>query len=249
MAKTKKAAKPVKTVKAPARPAKKSLVPRSTRVTRPALPVVMPPVPPPQRDELEATRDVGRLIRYGERFGPDKIDVRLWNAPLPITSGSLAIFDPADKKSWRLFERPTGTGQFRIMLSTVKPHDATDQQRDRLAAIVIHTGRPPIARWTVATWKGQKKPSSAETLPSLTSSAGWIALIDGAGGWPGLLALPAAAGTQPVEVVLGDGRRALAIPTGSSGVTAYWAVDATDKPICLVIDCDAITQRDWRAKR
>ncbi len=252
MAKTTKrvvAKKPVKPVKPAARPAKKSPVPRSTRVTRPAPAVVMPPAPPPQRDELEATRDVGRLIRYGERFGPNKIDVRLWAAPLPIASGSLAIFDPADKKSWRLFERPTGTGQFRIMLSTVKPHDATDPLRDRLAAIVIHTGRPPIARWTVAHWKGHKKPSSAETLPSMTSSAGWIALIDGAGGWPGVLALPSAAGTQPVEVALADGRRALAIPIGTSGVTAYWAVDATDRPICLVIDCDAITQRDWRAKR
>ncbi|CAN5532044.1 hypothetical protein BH11MYX1_BH11MYX1_13760 [soil metagenome] len=253
--------KPVKLAKKPAAPkksnkrAKKSPTPKSTRVTTPAPPVVLPPAPPPQRDELAAPRDIGRLIRYGERFGPNKIDVRMWNAPnttvpaqLPLSSGSLAILDPADKKSWRLFDRPAGTGQFRIMLSTMKPHGVMDQSKDRLAAIVIHTGRPPIARWTVAHWSGQKKPRSAAELPSLTSTQGWLALVDGAGGWPGLLALPASAGTQPVEVALTDGRRALAIPTGRSEVTAYWAVDAADKPICLVLDCDAITQKDWKAK-
>jgi hypothetical protein len=258
VANTKKQVKPARKPAAPKRaapPVKRGPRPKSTRVTTPAPPSASPPPPPPQRDELAAGRDVSRLIRYGERFGPNKIDVRMWNAPsttvpaqLPLASGSLAIFDPADKKSWRLFDRPAGTGQFRIMLSTVKPHDAMDQSKDRLAAIVIHTGRPPIARWTVAHWRGHKQPRSAADLPSLRSSSGWIALIDGAGGWPGELALPASAGTQPVEVRLTDGRRALAIPTGTSEVTAYWAVDASDKPICLVIDCDAITQKDWRAK-
>ena len=251
VSKTKKPAASKQSAKHETKPSK----PTSTRVTRPALPVVLPPAPPPQRDELAAPRDVGRLIRYGERFGPNKIDVRMWSAPnttvpaqLPVTSGSLAIFDPADKKSWRLFDRPSGTGQFRIMVSTVKPHDMMDQKKDRLAGLVIHTGRPPIARWVVAHYKGQKKPKSADDMPSLTSSDGWIALTDGAGGWPGALALPPAAGTQPIEVALTDGRRALAIPTGTSGVTAYWAIDATDKPICLVIDCDAITTKDWKAK-
>ena len=254
MAKTKKPAKKPAAPKKSAKPAKKLPIPKSTRVTRAAPPVVLPPAPPAQRDELAAPRDVGRLIRYGERFGSNKIDVRMWNAPntsvpaqLPITSGSIAIFDPADKKSWRLFDRPAGTGQFRIMLSTVKPHNAMDQSKDRLAGLVIHTGRPPIARWVVAHYKGYKKPKTAD-LQSLTSSEGWIALTDGAGGWPGTLELPPAAGTQPIEVALADGRRALAIPTGTSAVTAYWAIDAADKPICLVIDCDAITQKDWKAK-
>jgi hypothetical protein len=261
VAKTKIQVKPAKKPAAPKQSAQSASTrrdPKSTRVTTPAPPVVLPSAPPPQRDELAAPRDIGRLIHYGERFGPNKIDVRMWNVPgaatptvpaqLPIASGSLAIFDPADKKSWRLLDRPAGIGQFRIMLSTVKPHDAMDQRKDRLAALVLHTGRPPIARWTVAHWKGQNKPKSAADLPSLTSSAGWIALVDGAGGWPGVLTLPPVTGTQPLEVPLADGRRALAIPTGKSEVTAYWAIDATDKPICLVIDCDAITQRDWKAK-
>jgi hypothetical protein len=260
-AKPAKAAKPaakkvVAKVVAKAKPAAKKVpIPKSTRVTRPVPVVAAPPAPPPQRDELAAPRDIGRLIRYGERFGANKIDVRMWSAPgslgaaqLPVASGSLAIFDPADKKSWKVLDRPTGAGQFRIMQSLVRPATALDATKDQLAAIVIHTGRPPIARWTVAQWKGQKKPKSADDLPTIASSTGWIALIDANGGSPGVLALPDAGGTQPIEVPLTDGRRALALPSGKGEFTAYWAVDAADKPICLVIDFDAITQKDWKAK-
>jgi len=235
--------------------AKKTPIPKSTRVTRPIPVVAAPPAPPPQRDELAAPRDIGRLIRYGERFGANKIDVRMWSAPgtlvpaqLPVSSGALAIFDPADKKSWKVLDRPAGAGQFRIMLSLVRPANALDATKDELAAIVIHTGRPPIARWAVAQWKGQKKPKSADELPTIASSTGWIALIDASDGSPGVLALPDATGTQPIEVPLTDGRRALAIPSGKGELTAYWAIDAQDKPICLVIDFDAITQKDWKAK-
>jgi hypothetical protein len=202
------------------------------------------------RDELAAPRDIARLIRYGERFGPNRIDVRMWNAPnttvpaqLPITSGAIAMFDPADKKSWKVFDRPAGAGQFRIMLAMLK---GADPAKDKVAAIVIHTGRPPIARWTVAHWKGQKKPRSADELPRLAST-GWIALIDANGGSPGVLAVPPTS-NQPVEVPSSDGRRALAIPSGKGEFAAYWAVDAQDKPICFVIDFDAISQKDWKAK-
>ena len=257
MGKTKaKPAKPSKKIVAKAKPAAKKVpIPKSTRVTRPVPIVAAPPAPPPQRDELAAPRDIGRLIRYGERFGANKIDVRMWSAPgtlapaqLPVASGALAIFDPADKKSWKVLDRPAGAGQFRIMLSLVRPATALDATKDELAAIVIHTGRPPIARWTVAQWKGQKKPKSADDLPTIASSTGWLALIDASAGSPGVLALPDAKGTQPVEVPLTDGRRALAIPSGKGEFTAYWAVDAQDKPICLVIDFAAISQKDWKAK-
>jgi hypothetical protein len=247
--KTKAKAKPA--AKKAAKPAKP---PKSTKVTRPANLIPPPPAPPPVRDELEAPRDIGRLIRYGERFGANKIDVRMWNAPnttlpaqLPI-NGAFAMFDPADKKSWKVLDRPAGSGQFRIMLSIVKPANAVDATKDKLAAIVIHTGRPPIARWTVAHWKGQKKPKSADDLPRV-ASGGWIALMDSNGGSPGVLAVPATNGTlAPVEVPLTDGRRALAIPSGKGEFAAYWAIDAQDKPICLVIDFDAISQKDWKAK-
>jgi len=254
-AKASKPAKPAKKVVAKAKPAKKPPIPKSTRVTRPVPVIAAPPAPPAQRDELAAPRDIGQLIRYGERFGANKIDVRMWSAPgslapaqLPVGSGALAIFDPADKKSWKVLDRPAGAGQFRIMLSLVRPATALDATKDELAAIVIHTGRPPIARWTVAQWKGQKKPKSADDLPTIASSTGWLALIDASAGSPGVLALPDASGTQPVEVPLTDGRRALAFPSGKGEFTAYWAIDATDKPICLVIDFAAITQKDWKAK-
>ncbi len=52
----------------------------------------------------------------------------------------------------------------------------------------------------------------------------------------------------PLEVPLTDGRRALAVPCGEGEYAAYWAVDATDKPICLVVDFDVFTQKEWKAK-
>src|SRR5207244_2146146 len=60
----KAAAKPPKAAAKAAKP------PKSTRVITklpPAPPA--PPPPPPPRDELVSPRDIGRLTRYGERFG------------------------------------------------------------------------------------------------------------------------------------------------------------------------------------
>ena len=164
---------------------------------------------------------------------------------LPVTTGALAVFDPAQPKMWRVFDRPVGAGQFRAMLSIAR----TDDGKERLAAIVVHVGRPPIARWTVAHYRGQKKPKSADQLPRCTVSSGWIALIDAGKDAPGVVAVPAQpTPLQPVEVPLTDGRRALALPCGNGEYAAYWAVDATDKPICLVLDFDVFTQKDWKAR-
>lgn len=252
MAKTKakSPAKPAKLVKKSAKPAK---APKSTRVTKPAELPVGPPPPPPPRDELSAPRDIGRLTRYGERFGAHKIDVRMWTplgAPqptqLPVASGSLAIFDPAVPKSWRVFDRPTGAGQFRIMLSTARSDDA--KIKERLAAVVIHCGRPPIARWTVAHYKGQKAPKSPDAIPRCPVTSGWLALVDAGAGSPGVVAVPPGDGLQPVEIPLIDGRRVLALPCSNGEVAAYWAVDATDKPICIVIDFDVFSQKDWKSR-
>jgi hypothetical protein len=225
----------------------KAKPPKSTRVTTPIeIPAGPPPAPPP-RDELPADRDIGRLLRYGERFGANKIDTRMWSAPnalapttLPVPSGSLALCDPATPKSWRVLDRPAGVGQFRIMLSVARP----DAGVEKLAALVIHTGRPPIARWTVAHPKG-KKPKEPTTF---SVASGWIALMDAGSGSPGVIATPTSEGIQPIEIPLTDGRRALAVPCGKGEITAYWAVDATDKPIALVVDFDAFTQKEWRAK-
>ncbi|HEX4451847.1 MAG TPA: DUF4241 domain-containing protein [Kofleriaceae bacterium] len=243
MAKTKgKAAKP----KASARPTKpkasaRAAKPKSTRVTTPVqLPPTLPPAPAP-RDELQAERDIGRLLRYGERFGAKKIDTRMWTT-LPVPSGALAICDPAAAKSWRVLDRPAGAGQFRVMLSVAR----SDAGAEALAALVIHTGHPPIARWTIAHPKGRKPKEPSSYLVT----SGWLVLVDADAGSPGVIATPDAksSGPQPIEVPLTDGRKALAVPCGNGDFTAYWAVDATDKPICLVIDFDAFTQKDWRAK-
>lgn len=237
-----KVAKSAPKAKLKARPA-----PKSTRVTTPIDVAPAPPPAPPVRDELAADRDIGRLLRYGERFGANKIDTRMWSAPnavvpttLPVPSGSIAICDPAMPKTWRVLDRPAGAGQFRIMLSVAK----TDVGAERLAAIVIHIGRPPIARWTVAHPKG-KKPKEPTAF---SVASGWIALMDAGAGSPGVIATPSPDGIQPIEVPLTDGRKALAVPCGKGEVTAYWAVDATDKPIALVLDFDAFTQKEWKAK-
>ncbi|HTR50184.1 MAG TPA: hypothetical protein VMJ10_05710 [Kofleriaceae bacterium] len=234
------AAKPKRAATAPVTRA------RPMRPTRPSLPPPPAPPPPPQpRDELPAPRDVARLTRYGERFGPHKIDVRLLPLQLPVGSGALALFDPAAPKSWRVLDRPAGSGAFRVMLSIARD----ERGAERLAAIVIHVGRPPIARWTVAHYRGQKKPKSADQLPRCTVSGGWLALIDAGEGSPGVLAVPeGVVGVQPIEVPLTDGRRALALPCGNGEFAAYWAVDLQDKPICLVVDFDVFTQKEWKAR-
>jgi hypothetical protein len=214
---------------------------------RPSLPLPpAPPPPPPQRDELPAPRDIARLTRYGERFGPHKIDVRWLPVQLPVSGGALAVFDPATPKSWRVFDRPAGAGQFRAMLSIARSEDG----KERLAAVVIHVGRPPIQRWTVAHYRGQKKPKSADQLPRVSVTSGWLALIDATGDSPGVVAVPPTTltGIQPIEVPLVDGRRALALPCGSGEYAAYWAIDAADKPICIVVDFDVFTQKEWKAR-
>jgi hypothetical protein len=238
--KVKKAAPKVpKVVKAVAVKAKK------LKATRPSLPLPPPPPPAPvERDELPAPRDVARLTRYGERFGDKKIDVRWLPVQLPVASGSLALFDPGAPKSWRVLDRPSGAGAFRAMLSIAR----TDDNKEKLAAVVIHVGRPPIAKWTVAHFKGGKKPKSADQLPRISVTTGWIALLDAGKDSPGALAVPAGLGIQPVEVPLTDGRRALALPCGNGEFAAYWAVDAADKPICIVIDFDVFSQKEWKAR-
>jgi len=220
---------------------------KKLKATKPSLPLPPPPpAPPAERDELAAPRDVARLTRYGERFGEKKIDVRWLPLQLPVASGSLAIFDPGAPKSWRVLDRPSGNGAFRAMLSIARAQDG--DSKEKLAAVVIHVGRPPIARWTVAHFRGQKKPKSADQLPRIPVTTGWIALLDAGKDAPGTLAVPAGIGIQPVEVPLTDGRRALALPCGNGEYAAYWAVDANDKPICVVLDFDVFSQKEWKAR-
>ncbi|NVB78575.1 MAG: hypothetical protein HOV81_09295 [Kofleriaceae bacterium] len=248
-----KAAKPAKAAKI-AKPAKAPKIAKPTKLpavavkpakpTKPSLPPPpAPALPPPQRDELAAPRDIARLTRYGERFGANRIDVRWPSIQLPIAAHAIALFDPGVPKSWRVLDRPVGTGQFKPMLSIAR----TDDGKEKLAALTIHTGRPPIARWTVAHHKGGKKPKSADQLPVISVTTGWLALVDGTDS-PGPVALPAAQGITPVEVPLTDGRKVLALPCPNGEYTCYWAVDGADKPICLVVDFDVFTQKDWKTR-
>jgi hypothetical protein len=190
-----------------------------------------------------APRDIARLTRYGERFGAAKIDVRMLPSSLPVASGTIAVCDPATPKSWRVYDRSVGVGQFRTMLSVAR--DA--QNTEALAAVVVHVGRPPIAKWTVAHFAGGKKPRSVDQLPRVTVTSGWLVVLDG-GEPTGPIAVAAASGVMPIEVPLTDGRRALALPCGNGDYAAYWAVDQLDKPICLVIDFDRFSQKDWKAR-
>jgi len=246
--------------KAGAKPAKaaKAEPPRSTptvRMNRPTLPelddIPIPPPPPPApppRDEMHAPRDIGRLTRYGERFGPWKIDTRfMQHISLPVGSGAIAVCDPGAPKTWKVLDRPSGTGVFRVMLSVARHDDG----KERLAAIVIHVGRPPIAKWTVAHYKGQKKPKSADALPRCAVTTGWLTILDAGNGSPGVIATPVespSAAIIPVDIPLTDGRHALALACGEGEYAAYWAVDAQDKPICVVVDFDVFTQKEWKAR-
>ena len=236
-----KAPKSVKAAKPVAPPKLPAVALKPKKPTAPSLPLPpAPPPPPAHRDELIAPRDISRLLRYGEKFGAKKIDIRMLQLQLPVSTSTLAICDPAAPKTWKLFDRPVTPGVFRVMLSVAK-----DGDKEQLAAVVVHVGRPPIAKWTVAHWKGQKKPKP-EQLP-MTPSSGWIALLDAGDGSPGAIGVPAA-GIMPIDVPLTDGRHALALPCGEGEYAAYWAVDASDKPICLVVDFDVFSQKDWKAK-
>jgi hypothetical protein len=238
--------------KAPAPPPKPKLpavAVKPKKASAPSLPLPPPPPPPPaQRDEMMSPRDIARLLRYGEPFGPHRIDVRMLPLQLPAPSGALAIMDPAAPKSFKVFDRPVGAGQFRVMLSVARSTDKHGNA-ERLAAVVIHVGRPPIAKWTVAHYKSAKKPKSPDDLPRLTVTGEWMAIVDAGSGTPGPLALPEKpASIQPIEVQLTDGRRALALASGDGEFAAYWGVDADDKAVCLVLDFETFSQKDWKAK-
>jgi hypothetical protein len=81
-------------------------------------------------------------------------------------------------------------------------------------------------------------------------TTGWVALVDAGKEALGAVAVPTTThvGLQPIEIPLTDGRKALALPCGDGDYTAYWAIDAADKPICLVLDFDVFTQKDWKAR-
>src|SRR5688572_32472880 len=93
---------------------------------------------------------------------------------LTVASSAFALCDPGVPKTWRMLDRRVTAGRFRVMLSIAR----TEGAPERLAALVIHVGQPPNAKWTVAHAAGHKPPRSADQLPRVEVTTGWLALLD-----------------------------------------------------------------------
>lgn len=222
---------------------------------------VVPPAPP---GEIGALRDVGRLLRHGELFGENKIETRHLPTPVVITSGRIAVADPLTPSAGRVLARQVPPGRYRVMLSVA--HVDTEQ---RIAAAVMHTGRPPIARWVVAHFEGQKPPRSADQLPTIGVDAGTAAFMDGlvleqlrdqpdepeppaqAALVPQLTAGTTAANVGEWIADPISGRNLIAFTSGwGDGVYAsYWALDGAGQPVCLVTDFDLFNKSEWKTKK
>lgn len=206
------------------------------------------PLPAPEvKRELAAPRDVARLLRYGEQFGNQRIEIRWLAAPLPVPSGAFALVDPSVRKSQRVLDRKVTPGTFRCMLAV-----AVGGDKEKLAAVVFHCGRPPIARWTVAHFAGSKPLVVNAALPTVTSTSGWLAVQDATctAAVDDAAVLPApifSATAMSVERRTAAGV-AVAFPVKPGDYTAYWGVDEHDKAVCLVVDFDVFSQKDWRSK-
>jgi hypothetical protein len=218
----------------------------SLAVTGYVAPIPVAPVAN-KNPELAAPRDVGRLLRYGEMFGSNKIEVRWLPNSLPFPSGSVSLGDPGVKKSTRVLDRAVPTSAFRCMMSIAI---GGPKKIEKLAALVLHCGRPPIARWTVAYWKGQKPPKSVDQIPQFSVSSGWISVHDANSTFAPTDTASLTEIPNPTSFVECKSAAAVlfAFAVEPGQYTAYWALDAQDKPVCLVLDFDVFTDKEWRSK-
>jgi hypothetical protein len=237
-------------------------VPPPPPVTAPVVPLRV--VPPSPAGELGAVRDVGRLLRHGEAFGDHKIEIRHLPSPVVVTSGRIAVADPLTPASGRVLARQVPHGRFRVMLGI-----ATIDGEQRIAAAVMHVGRPPIARWVIAHFEGQKPPKSADQLPVFGVDAGTAAFMDAlvlealraapdeaeppvqAALVPQLTATPSAANTGQWIADPISGRNLVAFTSGWGDGTyaSYWALDGAGQPVCLVTDFDLFTKGEWKVPK
>jgi hypothetical protein len=146
-----------------------------------------------------------------------------------------------------VLDRKVTPGTFRCMLAV-----AVGGDKEKLAAVVFHCGRPPIARWTVAHFAGSKPLVVNAALPTVTSTSGWLAVQDATctAAVDDAAVLPApifSATAMSVERRTAAGV-AVAFPVKPGDYTAYWGVDEHDKAVCLVVDFDVFSQKDWRSK-
>jgi hypothetical protein len=184
----------------------------------PPPPVRLPPPFPP--GELLAERDVARLLRHGESFGPHRLDVLLHPEPVAIPSGRIALIDPAALERPLRLARQVAPGRYRIGTSTAIRPDGSRA----LAAVCLHVGCPPIARWVVAHLDG-KRPPRQEADAALPLDGGRAVLTDGDTPGPGF---------------------ELAAP---SPPTAYWALDPAGFPVCLLVDLGAFRASEWKVPK
>jgi hypothetical protein len=230
----------------------------------PGTPTIPPPmrvVPPAPPGEVVAVRDVGRLLRHGEVFGANRIEIRMVPWPVVITSGRVAVGDPLAPRAARVLARQVPPGKFRAMLSVA--HVGAEQ---RVAAAVMHVGRPPIARWVIAHFEDARPPKSADAPPTHAVEA-IDALMDAEvlDGLRAAAAAPDPPVRQSLVAQLGDdrtasgtwiadaatGRNVVAFPAGDGAgeYAAYWALDAIGQPVCLVVDFDVFGKGDWKQKK
>jgi hypothetical protein len=214
---------------------------------------------------------VGRLLRHGELFADNKIEVQFLPDSVVISSGQIAIVDPFASmggKRASTLARQLLPGKYRVMLCIA--HQGASH---RVAAAVMHVGRPPVARWVVAHLAGEPPPTGQSQYPGLQLPSGCAGFIDGAsvealhsamtaeasgckddltlhlrtappaGGW-GHHAVVLDPEKQTNLVAFTGGGNARAIPT------AYWGLDEASRPVCLVLDFDPFTAAQWKlAKR
>jgi hypothetical protein len=274
----KPAAKPVKAPKAKPAPARKPAPIKEPpiRPVRPGIavrPLPPPPVvpvvpvrviPPSPPGELAPARDVGRLLRHGEPFGPHKIEIRHLPVPVVVTSGRIAVADPLTPASGRVLARQVPPGRFRVMISVALIDGA-----QRIAAAVMHVGRPPIARWVIAHFEGQKPPRTPDQPPACRVDAGAGAFMDAlvldalraqpdvpeppvqTAIVPQLTATPTAANTASWIADATSGRNLVAFTSGwgDGTYTSYWALDAAGQPVCLVTDFDVFNKAEWKVPK
>jgi hypothetical protein len=246
-AKTPAAAKKAAATEPPIRPVRPG-----SRAPAPPPQPAPPPVPAPvvpvrvvpdgPTGELAPARDVSRLLRHGEQFGAHRIEIRHLPTPVVVTSGRIAVADPRAPKGGKVLARKVAAGRFRVMLGVARVDG-----EERVAAAVMHVGRPPIARWVIAHFEGGKPPKSAEEPPVFDVGGDTAAFMDAlvldelrALDDPSTFAPDPAAERNLVAFASGWGDGAYA---------SYWALDAAGHPVCLVTDFDLFTKAEWKVAK